>query len=139
MAAGSRHGPASETPSGIVIVAGAPAARTRPASATAPAVLSAGPNNATAAADRLKAIVVQRFPMIREANVDCAETCTLVMALGDQNRGPSPFGGALERYLAEQGYALSGRMVVDQPGDNDTLLTIPVTLPTDQSARQAVG
>lgn len=36
---------------------------------------------------------------------------------------------ALKRYLSEQGYTLAGPLVVDQPGDNDTLLTFPLQLP----------
>ena len=78
---------------------------------------------------RLVTSVTARFPMIREGRVECDRSCKLVLALGDQGRGPSPFNGALERYLSEQGYTLAGPLVVDQPGDNDTLLTLPLQLP----------
>lgn len=96
-----------------------------PGSAMPPAP---APANAPLDHDRIVAAVTRRFPMIREARVECGASCRLIMALGDQNRGPSPFDGALERYLTGQGYTLAGELVIDQPGDNDTLLTIPLAM-----------
>ena len=61
--------------------------------------------------------------------IEADRSCKLILALGDQSRGQSPFNGALEQYLIEQGYTLAGPLVVDQPGDNDTLLTLPLQLP----------
>ena len=74
--------------------------------------------------------VLTRFPAIREANIVCEGECKLVAALGDRTLGPTPFDGNLERFLVDQGYGLKGNLVVEQPGDNDTLLTIPVTIPS---------
>lgn len=59
-----------------------------PGSAMPPA-----PANAPLDHDRIVAAVTRRFPMIREARVECGASCRLIMALGDQNRGPSPSMG----------------------------------------------
>ena len=122
--------PTTSPTSPVQIVAGSGARGAGEASmASAPSMTPPPPTTGMAHDERLVAEVTSRFPMIREAHVDCDGACRLVMALGDQDLGLSPFGGALERYLAEQGYAPAGSVVVDQPGDNDIVLTIPVTLP----------
>lgn len=110
------------------------------AASTPPAVTAPGPTAPIAAAEipaddgqHLVTLVTARFPMIREGRIECDRSCKLILALGDQNQGPSPFNGALERYLSEQGYTLTGPLVVDQPGDNDTLLTLPFRMPMEAS------
>lgn len=82
------------------------------------------------------ATLIRRFPAIREANIVCEDECRLVAALGDQTLGPTPLDGGLERFLVEQGYELKGDLVIDEPGDNDILLTIPVRVPSRMGKRE---
>ncbi|MCU6454608.1 hypothetical protein LPN01_11015 [Sphingomonas sp. A2-49] len=78
----------------------------------------------------LTAALVKQFPAIREAQIVCERGCKLVAALGDQGLTPTPFDGNLQRFLTDHGYRPSGDLVIDQPGDNDTLLTIPLAPPS---------
>jgi len=128
------HGPASPRDTGRVQVVGGGATSTPPAVTaprpTAPIAAAAIPAND---GQHLVTLVTARFPMIREGRIECDRSCKLILALGDQSQGPSPFNGTLERYLSEQGYILTGPLVVDQPGDNDTLLTLPLRVPMEVS------
>ncbi|MET3437321.1 hypothetical protein [Sphingomonas sp. 1185] len=128
------HGPASPREGGRVQVvdggsASMPPAVTAPG-ATAPIAAAEMPADD---GQHLVTLVTARFPVIREGRIECDLSCKLILALGDQSQGPSPFDGALERYLSEQGYTLTGPLVVDQAGDNDTLLTLPLHIPMEVS------
>jgi len=110
-----------------VVIGGRGAMPMPPAGRMPGSTMPPAPANAPLGREGIVAAVTQAFPMIREARVECGRSCRLIMALGDQHLGPSPFDGALERYLTERGYTLAGELVIDQPGDNDTLLTIPIS------------
>lgn len=110
-------------------------------------VSPAGPPPAAPPVDRtpspartqaLQADAIRAFPMLYAVRIECDAGCTLVATLGpdattgDWPRSQWPYDGNLERFLAARGYMPLGPLTVDQPGDSDTLLRVPVALPPDR-------
>ncbi len=122
-------GPPSEREDSVRVVA-APT-RALPI-APAPAVPATMVDPATA----LETATIAAFPMLHAVQVVCEPDCVVIATLGpnassgEWPRANWPYDGNVERFLTAQGYVPLAPMTVDQPGDSDTLMRVPVRLPS---------